>query len=375
MPSEIVEIAFGYRAIYRLPRRRSFEDSWFRASLPLEIECLTDAEAPVVCRVRNSLRAKDADEQYDYVVRAYDGKFWRHCGRDYDDHPVTLDDLKVLAAAPPGGPKWGRNPFLEIAAPDPERRNQGSGWINGLPVFENVGAKEIVRCGRADAEARLRRGVENYRLIDGILCEPCLEPRIAIWLDGNRLRVNVLTEDENPTAYHRAVFRADRLAEARKFCALLARQNSVPSWGMPLWPRIEVPHPEFLQRDDLIDAVRLLGPSIMKDIRAFAPWLPRGLPMEAYLDMRDSFDLIKKGNATRSDAEAFCRSYAKTVAWAEIHQDEDHPEDMPYGLKSYARDSRSLLGLWTRFEGGRSEPVLADEDGAALSSLGPGMAA
>lgn len=373
MPSEIVEIAFGYRAIYRLPRRRSYEDSWFRASVPLAIECLTDAEAPVVCQVRNSHRETNPDDQYDFVVRAYAGKFWRHCARDYNNRSISLDDFKVLAGAGPEAPKWGRNPFLEIAAPDPDRRNQGSGWLNGLPLIENVDAKEVVRCGRADAEARLRRGVENYRLIDGILCEPCMEPKIAVWLDGTRLKVELLTEDEVPNVHLRTVFRVDRLAEARKLAATLVKQNNVPRWGVALWPRIDTPHPEFLQRDDLIDAVRLLGPSIMKDIRRFAPWLPRGVPIEAYLDMRDAFDGVMKGSATRSDAEAFCRSYAKTVGWAESQQDEDHPDDMPYGLKSYARDSRFLLGLWTRFEGGRIEPVLAEEDGAALSLLGPSM--
>jgi hypothetical protein len=377
MPSEIVEIAFPYRAVYRRPRRRNYEDEWFRASLPLAIECLTDAEAPVVCRVRNSLREKDPIEQYDYAVRAYDGKFWRPCGRDYDNRPIGLDEFWALAAASsdPRSPTWGRNPFPDIASPDPDRRYKSGAWLNGLQTLEAVGAKDVVRSGRDDAEARLRCGINGYRFIEGIFYETCSEPRIVIAIKGQNLSFSVVTDDDLPEAYERAVFRVDRLAEARKLCAALIRRHDVRKWGMALLPRIDVPHPEFLQRDDLVDAVRLQGPSIMKDIRKFAAWLPRGMPMEMFLEMRDRFARLMGADASRADADGFCKALAKEAAWAaSLKEDFGCDDDMPYGINYFARASASLLNLWTQFEGGRiepAEPALAEEDGLALASLAP----
>lgn len=385
MPTEILNVVFGYRAVYRMPRKRNLEDEHLRGETPLAIESLTDAEAPVVCRVRNPADADRPEELYDYVIRAHDGRFWRHVGTDHTDKPIALADLRTLVAAPADGSRtWDRNPFRDMASPTGENEYRGTGWLNKRRTMAEIAPKEVIRNEYDEAVARLSRGAAGLRLVEGVLCEECAEPRIVVGLyGGRRVEFKVSTEEAKAPSsrekhsdllYRRAVFRMDRVKEARSHCARLIRSEDVPKWGLAKLPRIDTPHPEFLKRDDLVDSVRALAPQAMKEAREIVGWMPRGKVMDAFLDMRDALDRVGAAEGSRADADAFCGAFAKVAAWAQTVTHEDRrawASDMPY---TSLRKDHHLLDLWTRYEGGVIEAELAEEDGEALAAFGPEQA-
>jgi hypothetical protein len=373
--SEIIEVAFPYQATYRMPRKRNHDSGWFRASMPLSIDCLTSEEAPVVCRVRSDRTVADEEDRFDYSIRHHGDAFWRP-SQGRREAEIDFDRLKVLAAADPGAEGWSGNPFGEMASPiafrDYQRR---AGWLNALPRLETVLAKEIVLSGRDEAESLLRTGIEDYRIIAGVLHHRCEEPRLTVSHGGHRFSLAV----ETSTDYRddmRAVFRVDRVAEARSFLASLLREHR-DRYGrsyrvLDFVPRVEAFDTSTLRRDDLLEAAKIRAPKILAAAREFAAWLPRP-EMEHFLDMREAEAKLAGDDAVRADAVSFLEAYARLSWWSETLADDEvlRTPGMPYSATSFGRDHSRLLTIWRVYEGGRPAP-LAEADGSALAALGDG---
>lgn len=372
MECAVVNVVFAYRAVFTMPRRRKPESGYFRGVSPIAITALDAAEAPVVCRVRNHRNVRDPDEAYDHSIRFYDGRYWRPSTPDHDRSPISLDRLRQLISAPADEQvTWDTNPFLEIADPqldpprDYARRTSTGSWLCGLKTIEETGVRQIHSSGLDDGIARLNAASDGFRLIDGILYQSCLEPRLVVSIRHSHLEFEVVTEGEPDDGWVVEIFRPDRLADARQFAAFLVKDQGIRHIGTS--PRIEVPRPDLLQRADLDDLARRHAPGLLKHIRPLVAHLPDEA-LSAFAAMRRSGQALLNGAA--GEAEAFLESLAKVSAGlTEAAAVEDN--DVPYGqADSFARAARLPLERWTRFEGGKLIVPMSAADADALDTLG-----
>lgn len=374
----VVEIAFSYAAVYRMPRRRSFETGLFRSSIPFPLHVAEGRDAPVVCQVR-SHRSARPDEGYDYAVRCHDGRFWRPLHEDRNHAPLSLERFHLLASAPADGTaNWHRNPFLNIAMPVPEPngdfdRRSGNNALHKLKTVEQAGVREVASSELAEAEARLAAGVDRFRLIDGIVYEQCFEPKLVISVLHGDLKFTVVTDEECGDGWVVEAFRPDRSADARRFAAWLAKDQGITRHGaIKPMPRIEAPRPDLLKRSDVVCLTQRHLDTQLENVRRIAAYLPDHA-VASFLRMRRAAAALRLPSATEIDAQAFLEMTAEIARAADILSESDE-EGLPWThLRDFYNDAQLLLARWRLTEGGPRplELVAGEEEALALLGAAP----
>lgn len=375
----VVDVAFSYGAVYRMPRRRNFETGIFRSSTPLALYIAEDADAPVVCQVRSN-RAAKAEESYDYAVRFHDGRFWRPLREDRGMAPIDLERLRLLASAPADGTaNWHHNPFLSIAMPVPDRngdfdRRSGGNALHKLKTVEQAGVREVASSDRDEAAARLAAGADCFRLIEGVVYEQCFEPKLVITILHGDLKFSVVTDEECGEGWVVETFRPDRAAEARRFAAWLAKDQGITRHGaIKPMPRIEVDRPDLLVRSDTIWLAQRHLQKQMENARRIAAYLPDHA-VASFLRMRRSAAALVSPAANEADAQAFMATTAEIARAADILS-ESEEDGLPWTfIRDFVNDAGVLLGRWRLTEGGppaQRELAVGEEEALALLGAVP----
>jgi hypothetical protein len=368
MPKAIVVLAFPYLVSFVRARCRNAESAYFRATVPVAIEAVSSAEAPIVCVVDSNPGRKD-HELYLKEVRRFGGRFFL---ADTNDEGIPCVDLKLLqSAASNSGADWDSSPFHRLGKRVGETQLREP--VRKLPEARDVAIREVLHSCREEVELSIKQEVSEYLMVDGILHRCVPEPRLLVEYRHHGLEFDVVFHDEYPRSrWVSAVFGIHEETKVTEFVRRLVESDDVNVDYVQERERIDRVDPSVPWSDFAADSLSICAPGIMKQARKAAPWLPRA-GIEAFIAMKDAYQAFVAGDRDRNTVARFCSAYADMAS--ECTDDNlRRVDDDPETLRGHndAHDLARMSDRWLvrfRIDSLAPESQLPKEIEAALAGL------
>jgi hypothetical protein len=305
MPQAIVDIAFPYLVNFVRARCRNAESAYFRATVPVAIESVSSAEAPIVCVVDSNPSRKD-HELYLKEVRRFDGRFFL---AETNDEGIPCVDLKLLqSAAANSGGDWDSSPFHSLGKRGGEPQLRGP--VRALPEAKDVAIREVLHSFREEVECSIKQEVSGYLMVDGVLHRCVPEPRLLVEYRHHGLEFDVVFNDDYPRKrWVSAVFGIHDEPKVTEFVRRLVESDEVNVDYIQERERIDCIDPSVPWSDFAADSLSICAPAIMRQARKAAPWLPRA-GIEAFIAMKEAYQAFVAGDRDRGTIARFCSAYA-----------------------------------------------------------------
>lgn len=241
----IVWLPFLYEASVREPRWQKPKQVFLADRQPVEIETISDADAPIVATAHTTWRR-------------HGETFVRPVLHPRDSAPVTPAMLAEMAEA---GVIWNDYPMTPPNAENPFSNRRHYPSVKALTLSRSADPARAATSGHAG----------HIRLLDGAFWVECAEPVIAVEFEGGstlgNLRVRIVDDwTEQASGVH---FAMDDLAAATAYLATLSARLRR---GAPAPPSISVVRADLLR----FSARDLLTRQVLHRFREALPRIDTG---------------------------------------------------------------------------------------------------
>lgn len=356
----IIYAEYAYQASVTHRRHRNSTSISLRATSPVRITNLDEAEAPVALLLHQESRpGMNKPAVTTTTPMRWDGARLLRPLQAPDGSHVDLDGFSSrMAGQGMMDPvkreevKWADNPLLTFWKGQDGKLNPNA--LFRLPLRESQ--HDVRDWHKDDSEAKaaeMRKRADNLAVIGGMLYRACPEPTWKVPLTYGAVSLDRGAPKPDSDCVR---FTLDRVEDADALHATL-RDDDEDRYVRT--DRVEVLVPDCLRRDSLAMNARSLFDKVVPELGAMLPYFARGDAARAWADLRDAEHAWRGGNedALHEAYEALRRMTG--ADWTPAP-----------GTDSYRIPSRKkaapFLAAYDAFEAPR-----LDDD--AFASIGPGL--